>query len=99
VLYLSEDAEKIWSKEHAKSEKGDHLTLLTSRDHSPLSSPGQERQKPKYYDPNLYMLSPYTRILSISTEYRMVFMVDMSASLAALDPETGTVLISQVLEK
>jgi hypothetical protein len=63
-----------------------------------MSSPGHERQK-RYYDPSLYMLSPHSHILSISTEYRTVFMVDMSASLATLNPADGTVLMSQVLEK
>lgn len=63
-----------------------------------MASPCIDGQKPTYFDTNLYMLSPHTHILSVAGEYRMVYMLDMSASLATLDPATGTVLISQVLE-
>jgi hypothetical protein len=63
-----------------------------------IASPSVETHKATYFDPNLYMLSPHTHILSVAAEYRMVYMLDMSASLATLDPATGTVLISQVLE-
>ncbi|KAJ2958463.1 hypothetical protein NQZ79_g5904 [Umbelopsis isabellina] len=98
ILYLSDDPEKIWSKNPTKSsEKMDKSTIAQELSPS-IASPSMDSQKPTYFDSNLYMLSPHTHILSVAGEYRMVYMLDMSASLATLDPATGAVLISQVLE-
>ncbi|KAI9288344.1 hypothetical protein BC943DRAFT_153411 [Umbelopsis sp. AD052] len=98
ILYLSDDTDKVWSKDYTKPEAETNRSLLTIKEDSPMTSPGHDRSR-RYYNPNLYVLSPHTHILSIATEYRTVYMVDMSASLSTLDPAEGTVLMSQVLEK
>lgn len=98
ILYLSDDTDKIWSKDYTKPEAETPQLFMSTKEESPVTSPGHDRSR-RYYNPNLYLLSPHTHILSIATEYRTVYMVDMSASLSTLDPAEGTVLMSQVLEK
>ncbi|KAJ2955540.1 hypothetical protein NQZ79_g8467 [Umbelopsis isabellina] len=45
-----------------------------------------------------YLVTPQTNVLSISREYRYVFMIDLSSSLATVDGWTGRLLIEDAFE-
>lgn len=44
----------------------------------------------------IYVLTPRTRILTVTKEHSMVFMVDLSSSLATIETSTGKVMIGSV---
>jgi hypothetical protein len=44
----------------------------------------------------IYVLTPRTRILTVTKEHNMVFMVDLSSSLATIETSTGKVMIGSV---
>lgn len=41
----------------------------------------------------MYMMTPRTRILTVAKEHSMVFMIDLSSSLATIETSTGKVMI------
>ncbi|CAG8506046.1 8847_t:CDS:10 [Ambispora leptoticha] len=45
-----------------------------------------------------YRLMPHTRIISLSKKYRMVFLVDVTSSLATIDYATENIIMSEVFE-
>lgn len=45
-----------------------------------------------------YLVTPQTNVLAISREYRFVFMIDLSSSLATVDGLTGRLLIEDAFE-
>lgn len=45
-----------------------------------------------------YLVTPQTNVLAISREYRFVFMIDLSSSLATVDGWTGKLLIEDAFE-
>lgn len=49
-----------------------------------------------YNHSRVYVLTPRTRILTVAKEHSMVFMVDLSSSLATIETSTGKVMIGTV---
>ncbi|CAG8503793.1 2965_t:CDS:10 [Ambispora gerdemannii] len=45
-----------------------------------------------------YRLMPHTRIITLSKKYRMVFLVDVTSSLATIDYATENIIMSEVFE-
>lgn len=41
----------------------------------------------------MYIMTPRTRILTVAKEHSMVFMIDLSSSLATIETSTGNVMI------
>lgn len=41
----------------------------------------------------MYIMTPRTRILTVTKEHSMVFMIDLSSSLATIETSTGRVMI------
>lgn len=41
----------------------------------------------------MYIMTPRTKVLSITKEHTMVFMIDLSSSLATIETSTGKVMI------
>jgi hypothetical protein len=41
----------------------------------------------------MYIMTPRTRILTVAKEHSMVFMIDLSSSLATIETGTGKVMI------
>lgn len=51
-----------------------------------------------FYD-KIYRLMPNTRIITLCNKYKVVFVVDVTCSLATVDYYTGDVVISEVFER
>ncbi|KAK9768108.1 hypothetical protein K7432_001511 [Basidiobolus ranarum] len=61
----------------------------------------QDQNPTKSLDPNnpsLYKLTPHTKICTVSTKYRLVFVVDISGSVANLNPFRSHILLDQIYE-
>jgi hypothetical protein len=46
----------------------------------------------------MYMITPRTRIFTVSRQQAMVFMIDMSSSLATIEVDTGKVMIGNAYQ-
>lgn len=46
----------------------------------------------------MYIMTPRTRILTVAKEHSMVFMIDLSSSLATIEPGTGKVMIGSAYD-
>lgn len=57
-----------------------------------ISTP-QSNATPSIAKNKMYIITPRTRILTISKEHCMVFMIDLSSSLATIETSTGKVMI------
>ena len=91
-----------------------HPTVLTSlppnATHTPPLStyseadPVNQQLLSTLADPNAVLplrrlrMMQYTRIFTVARSYRMVFMLDMSASMATIDPISEQVLVKELLE-
>lgn len=53
----------------------------------------QQQQPVKDNNSKMYIITPRTRILTVSKEHSMVFVIDMSSSLATIETSTGKVMI------
>lgn len=60
-----------------------------------ISSSGQNLPEPA--TDKMYVITPRTRILTVSKEHCIVFMIDLSSSLATIETSTGKVMIGDTM--
>lgn len=73
-------------------------TTLTTNEGAPTppnlsSSMPRSNATPSIANNKMYIITPRTRILTVSKEHCIVFVIDLSSSLATIETSTGKVMI------
>lgn len=99
VLYLSRSRRKIWATDFAINQ-GNALTVRQYVLHKYLlyltyiidpSRPDVNRHKDQ-----LYVITPKTSIMTLTQENRLVYIIDLSSSLATVGNTRSDILLSEV---
>ncbi|CAO3698734.1 unnamed protein product [Rhizopus microsporus] len=107
VLYLSGNTKPIWERKRKEPKEGYYTSPPTTVAVSPategtLTPPVISSQLLPLAnnDTNnkMYILTPRTKFLAITKEQHMVFMVDLSSSLATIETSTGKVMMKNAYE-
>ncbi|KAI8390994.1 uncharacterized protein BYT42DRAFT_601943 [Radiomyces spectabilis] len=89
ILYLSRNRRRIWKTDTTNH---NHERGNTSRA-SLAQHPVPEPSKPAGHT---YVLTPRTNIMTLTSEYRMVYVIDLSSSLATVGNARAEILLSEV---
>ena len=104
VLYLSKSRRRIWRPEGIQSQlrevrirKKKVCGLLTNEftDAYLTDSMGD----PSHGPGEVFALTPRTKLMTITYEYRLVYILDLSSSLATVGSTTPTILLSGAFER
>ncbi|CAO3658339.1 unnamed protein product [Rhizopus stolonifer] len=102
VVYLSGNAKPLWEKKR-KEQRENHFSspAVVSPAEGAQTPPSQVSTPSEASNNKMYLLTPRTRILTLTKEQHMVFMIDLSSSLATIETGAGKVMMGnayQVLE-
>ncbi|KAI8997741.1 hypothetical protein BDB01DRAFT_902076 [Pilobolus umbonatus] len=106
ILYLSSNAKSLWERKkkdprrNAQSLIGngtlDDITpsnSMTTSDESYLPAPSPSPSANLSEKEKMYIITPGTKLLMAANKHSMVYMVDLSSSLATIEAGTSTVMI------
>lgn len=101
LLLLSGNTKPAWERKKQPQTDSGYFVLQNQL------SPSINEQTPPFISSTIknaqstadrmYMITPRTRILTVSKEQNIVFMIDLSSSLATIETSTGKVMIGNTL--
>ncbi|EIE85658.1 hypothetical protein RO3G_10368 [Rhizopus delemar RA 99-880] len=111
VIFLSDSVKSLWDKKRKESRESHYSSPATTTVVSPategaptppvISNQTLPSNNHDVLANKMYLLTPRTRILTVTKEQYMVFMIDLSSSLATIETDAGKVMMGnayQVLE-
>lgn len=98
-MFLGSQSKLVWERKR-KDNRITNSTESYSSTVSPTSegTPTTISQQMLTEPSKMYMITPRTRIFTVSRQQAMVFMIDMSSSLATIQVDSGKVMIGNAYQ-
>lgn len=108
VLFLSDSVKSLWDKKRKESRESYYSSPTTTTAVSPategaptppvISNQTLPLNNHDVLTNKMYLLTPRTRILTVTKEQYMVFMIDLSSSLATIETDAGKVMMGNAYQ-
>ncbi|KAI9019407.1 hypothetical protein CLU79DRAFT_888752 [Phycomyces nitens] len=98
ILYLSRNRKRIWKPETKKNYSKDVLNHRAETLSSTTKLPKRSSSSSTQTSEPVYIITPRTQIMTLNKQYRLVYIIDLSSSLATVGNTNADLLISVVFK-